>query len=209
MNIEALRKYSEAQLLGQTRLEEAIQKVREGILCFGSLDEALADAEENIRRYSKSDFQKAHFYEVVKAEVLKNQDAAVAAIEYSLRTDEGMEFLRCWMHGDFDAIRKEWPDAPEAVFIGADPLLQPVQHTSVLGLVAAERKRQDDKWGGAAHDDQHSTASFVQLIEDYAGWARTMAGMNSPAKARNRLIQVAALAVAAVESIDRTAALNA
>jgi hypothetical protein len=41
------------------------------------------------------------------------------------------------------------------------------------------------------------------LIQDYAGWARTMAGMNSPDKARNRLIQVAALAVAAVESIDR------
>lgn len=73
----------------------------------------------------------------------------------------------------------------------------------VLIEVADERLRQDDKWGGQANDDSHSTAEFVQLIEDYAGWARTMAGMNSPAKARERLIQVAALAVAAVESIDR------
>lgn len=48
--------------------------------------------------------------------------AAVAAIEYSLKTDCGDAFLRCWLHGDFSAIRKEWPDAPEAVFIGADPL---------------------------------------------------------------------------------------
>lgn len=50
------------------------------------------------------------------------QHAAVAAIEYSLTTDEGTEFLRCWFYGNFEAIRKEWPDAPEAVFVGADPL---------------------------------------------------------------------------------------
>lgn len=51
-----------------------------------------------------------------------NQDAAVAAIQFALETDEGLEFLRCWNHGDFDVIRREWPDAPESVFIGADPL---------------------------------------------------------------------------------------
>ncbi len=50
-------------------------------------------------------------------------DAALAAMKFALHADEGMEFLRCWMHGDFDAIRKEWPEAPDAVFIGADPVL--------------------------------------------------------------------------------------
>lgn len=74
---------------------------------------------------------------------------------------------------------------------------------TILAEVARERLRQDGKWGGPTHDDTHSTAEFVQWIEDYAGWARMMASMNSPDKARNRLIQVAALAVAAVESIDR------
>lgn len=49
-------------------------------------------------------------------------DAAVAAIKFSLQTDEGDAFLRCWLEGDFAAIRKEWPDAPEELFIGADPL---------------------------------------------------------------------------------------
>jgi hypothetical protein len=73
----------------------------------------------------------------------------------------------------------------------------------LLAEVAEERMRQDAKWGGAEHDDEHSTAEFVQLIEDYAGWARTMAGMNSPEKAERRLIQVAALALAAVESSRR------
>jgi hypothetical protein len=73
----------------------------------------------------------------------------------------------------------------------------------VLNDIANERERQDAKWGGPEHDDHHSVAVFVQLIEDYAGWARTMAGMCSYDKSRTRLIQVAALAVAAVESIDR------
>ncbi len=77
-------------------------------------------------------------------------------------------------------------------------------HTSfVLGDVQAERNRQDAKWGGPAHDDEHVTEVFVQLIQDYAAWARVMAGMDSMDKARRRLVQVAALAVAAVESIDR------
>lgn len=79
-----------------------------------------------------------------------------------------------------------------------------LQQSNVLDEVKQERERQDKKWGGKTHDDQHTTSEFVQLIEDYAGWARVMAGMDSSDKSRRRLIQVAALAVAAVESIDRT-----
>lgn len=73
----------------------------------------------------------------------------------------------------------------------------------VIDEVAVERDRQDQKWGGSEHDDLHGVAEFVQFIMDYAGWARQMASAGSPDKARRRLIQVAALAVAAVESIDR------
>jgi len=49
-------------------------------------------------------------------------DASTAAILFALEDDEPMAFLRCWSHGDFSSIRREWPDAPEEVFIGADPL---------------------------------------------------------------------------------------
>ena len=49
-------------------------------------------------------------------------DAAVEAIQFALANDEGLAFLRCWNEGDFQAIRDEWPEAPEEVFIGADPL---------------------------------------------------------------------------------------
>lgn len=48
-------------------------------------------------------------------------DCALAAMEFALKTDEGLEFLRCWMHGDFAVIRREWPEAPSSVFEGADP----------------------------------------------------------------------------------------
>lgn len=70
--------------------------------------------------------------------------------------------------------------------------------------VVAERKRQDEKWGGPVHDDQKSPNDFVQHIEDYAGWARVMAGMGSLDKYRRRMVQVAALAGAAIEASDRS-----
>lgn len=58
-------------------------------------------------------------------------DAAVAAIQFALEADEGMAFLRCWNEGDFNSIRGEWPEAPEEVFIGADPLY--VSHSKSPG----------------------------------------------------------------------------
>lgn len=58
----------------------------------------------------------------LEAQTKLSTNACVAAIQFALETDEGLPFLRCWNEGDFDAIRNEWPEAPEAVFIGADPL---------------------------------------------------------------------------------------
>lgn len=49
-------------------------------------------------------------------------NAAVAAIQFALETDDGLNFLRLWNEGEFDILREEWPDAPEDVYIGADPL---------------------------------------------------------------------------------------
>jgi len=51
---------------------------------------------------------------------MSTNNTAVAAIEFSLKTDEGLEFLRIWQHGDFDAIRKEWPECPKECFDGAE-----------------------------------------------------------------------------------------
>ncbi|WP_298705939.1 hypothetical protein [uncultured Variovorax sp.] len=64
------------------------------------------------------------------------QSAAVAAIEFSLQTTEGPEFLRAWQHGDWDTIRREWPEAPGSVFVAAGPDPSP-------GLVYTDRLARD------------------------------------------------------------------
>ena len=71
---------------------------------------------------------------------MSNQDAAVAAIQFALETDQGLTFLRLWNQGDFDKTRREWPEAPDAVYIGADPLHQEMEVPSDIDMVDALAK---------------------------------------------------------------------
>lgn len=63
---------------------------------------------------------------LLDAEPLALPDPSTAAIAFALENTSSeydcLVFLRLWNEGEFDAIRKEWPEAPEKVFIGADPL---------------------------------------------------------------------------------------
>lgn len=72
-----------------------------------------------------------------------------------------------------------------------------------------ERYWQDAKWGGSKHDDNHTSYEFINFIVEYNEKARQCYS-NSPdiRFTRKRLVQVAALAVAAVESIDRKLAVK-
>lgn len=38
---------------------------------------------------------------------------------------KNMRFLRLFDDGDTDAMLRDWPDAPKAIFIDADPLHKP------------------------------------------------------------------------------------
>lgn len=65
--------------------------------------------------------------------------AAVAAIQVALDDEcgDGLQFLRYWNEGEFDKLRRNWPEAPEAVYIGADPLLRvPVKDGESWALIA-------------------------------------------------------------------------
>lgn len=68
---------------------------------------------------------------VVMPERAEEEDhsASTAAILFALAVEEehydGMTFLRMWNEGEFEAIRRAWPDCPDEVFIGADPLFKP------------------------------------------------------------------------------------
>ena len=77
---------------------------------------------------------------------------------------------------------------------------------SVIDEIKAERERQDAKWGGPEHDDTHTIREFISLIRDYAGRAHSRDKMFDVEKVRHRLIQVGALVVAAIESLDRKSA---
>lgn len=87
----------------------------------------------------------------------------------------------------------------------------PAPVSGVLAEVRRERQRQDAKWGGAAHDDSHTTEEFAEFIEARAYKVRaldrsdrekplTYGCMETP---RQILLEISALAVAAIESIDR------
>lgn len=70
---------------------------------------------------------------------------------------------------------------------------------TVMMHVAHERGMQDGQWGGAEHDDTHDAKDWRRFID------KQMLLMHTNGGERERFIKIAALAVAAVESIDRKA----
>lgn len=63
--------------------------------------------------------------------IVETNDPAIAVIDYVVKhpTEDVIAFLNCWNEGDFEALRREWPDAPEEIYIGADPLYVSPQQT--------------------------------------------------------------------------------
>lgn len=78
---------------------------------------------------------------------------------------------------------------------------------TVVDEVVLERRKQDAQWGGARHDDSHSMWDWLGLIKTFIFKAdkaySRYDGVEASSQVRRRLIQVAALCVAAVEAIDR------
>ncbi len=70
----------------------------------------------------------------------------------------------------------------------------------VLQDVEWERDEQNQKWGGAGHDDQHGPRDWAAFITEHLGKALDARDARTY---RRRMVEVAALAVAAVETVDR------
>jgi hypothetical protein len=71
----------------------------------------------------------------------------------------------------------------------------------ILDQIKKERQQQDDKWGGPLHDDEHTNFDWIAYITKHLGRA-----VMWPFEAdifRNQMIRVAALAVAAIQWVDR------
>jgi hypothetical protein len=77
----------------------------------------------------------------------------------------------------------------------------------------SERAAQDEKWGGAQHDDSHSTLDWAGVIDTQLlrGTVpvpnRRLADVNQEQRCifRKNMIRVAAVALAAIEACDRAA----
>ncbi|WP_142851033.1 hypothetical protein [Telmatospirillum sp. J64-1] len=76
----------------------------------------------------------------------------------------------------------------------------------VLTDVADERWAQDLQWGGPEHDDQHTSLEWRALIGAHTHDLIDGRGNAAP-DYRERLVKIAALAVAAIQSHDRTASI--
>ena len=77
---------------------------------------------------------------------------------------------------------------------------------SIFEEIQKERAYQDTKWGGPPHDDEHTVRDWVFFIVGYLGkivispetnWGRNEINV------RRYFVKVAALAVAALEALDR------
>lgn len=73
------------------------------------------------------------------------------------------------------------------------------KNNNIWDEIQNERQRQDKQWGGAEHDDLHLMSDWFRYIQ------RQMFGVDTcyPTQLRYKLIKIAALAVAAIESCDR------
>lgn len=72
---------------------------------------------------------------------------------------------------------------------------------SVYDEIADERARQDELWGGPAHDDEHDRANWCYILDKFVLKARHATA--DPSKHRHVMMQIAAIAIAACESHDR------
>lgn len=90
-------------------------------------EEPISDAMKNCRR---DDFYKHHnipaYLIPADAEALRDENkqlreglaASVAALEFAMKADCHDAFIKLWLHGQFDELRKEWPEAPESIYAG-------------------------------------------------------------------------------------------
>jgi hypothetical protein len=72
----------------------------------------------------------------------------------------------------------------------------------IFDAIAEEREAQDKQWGCPYHDDMHTANDWIVIIFRSLAKAACFDHFR-PRDFRHRMIQVAAVAVAAVEAVDR------
>ena len=139
--------------------------------------------------YADPQFQK-EYHEELARERAAEPEPAVSEARVCLkcgRTEVGWRYNRCPNCG-------EMADEPEPAE-GA-----PQSWEAVCRDVLAERVAQDQQWGGSTHDDNHRPDEWCLYIDKQRRLARDA---DDPRAYESRLIKIAALAVAAIQSSRR------
>lgn len=71
----------------------------------------------------------------------------------------------------------------------------------IFGEISGERARQDEQWGGSIHDDSHDLFDWCEYIRKQNN--RAIGAALTPIAFEERMVKVAALAIAAIESSRR------
>lgn len=82
---------------------------------------------------------------------------------------------------------------------------------TVFKQIAVERERQDRQWGGHDHDDEHERPHWLNFIDEHKARAKKAISRQTGQREarpdldeyRKQLVEIAALAIAAIESHDR------
>lgn len=72
----------------------------------------------------------------------------------------------------------------------------------IFDEIRAERERQDAQWGGSEHDIYVRSSDWLAVVDKFARNADRAYPLN-PEEYRRRMMQIAAIAVAACEAYDR------
>lgn len=80
------------------------------------------------------------------------------------------------------------------------------QYSGVIGDVLTRRDQQDARWGGPEHDDEHDEFDWQEFIRKQVNQAADADNSNIW---RDRMLDIAALAVAALQWADRKDAAQA
>lgn len=132
--------------------------------CYFNIRPLYATTPAQQPQYEAGDMASAHNdgFRAGVANVAQQQaeaapNPAVAAIEYAIThsSESPIEFLNCWMHGDFDVLRKDWENVPDAVFVGANPSIKvPQQPPLPEASPATKGQCNDERACGACWSGQ-------------------------------------------------------
>lgn len=130
----------------------------------------------------------------VEIDELENEAAAFAAYERALERDYVDLYLapvRCAAHRT---------EAGPSTYHAVDFATRPGTWNAIRQILE-ERRRQDQQWGGENHDDEHDACEWLAMIDEHRARARKV--VHDRDAYRARLVVIAALALAAIESFDR------